>query len=157
ASVLGRCLITAAETAARPNPVVPKPSCASSAVPRTQLKLRFGLLRSNRHESLQLPLSALIRPFWRLRFGPNRRLFEPEEHLARFGHQENPLGFAVRKFFKLNAARITITQVHPGANLRSNLRCHSHLGAAVLDAVFERAQAAHVCGMRKDTPWHVLE
>src|SRR5437016_4424533 len=80
-----------------------------------------------------------------------------KEHLAGFGHQKNSFVLTIGKFLQAQGGWVAIAKIHLPASLRRDLRGERDLGAAFLDAVLERAEAAYMGGMSQHAPRHVFE
>src|SRR6266550_2197358 len=88
---------------------------------------------------------------------PFRGMFQLEEHLTGFRHQQHPFIFAIRVVLDANALRVTVAEVNLLADFGRNGGRQSDLGATFLDAVLVSSDAANVSGMRQHTPWIMLK
>jgi len=83
--------------------------------------------------------------------GPLRLPLEVEQHLPRLGHEQHAFGFAVGEVFLADASRVAIAEVDLLADAFRDGRGERDLGAALLDAVFEGADA-RTCVLWASTP-----
>src|SRR5215831_9970374 len=88
---------------------------------------------------------------------PLRRVFQLKQQLAGFWHEQNSFVLAVGKLLGPDALWIAITEVDFFAHRLRNARRERDLHATFLDAVFKRADAAHMRRMREHTPRVMFE
>jgi hypothetical protein len=109
-----------------------------------------GAGKSNASTKLA-PLAAFIPPT-----RPWSGFAQLKKHLARFWNQKNAFVLPVRVLLRVNRVGIAIAQIDLLAFFTRDAGGQGNLRAALLNAVFVGANAAHVRGMRQRAPGILL-